>query len=69
MRIRNKEISKLISKLADGKNIYYQNINEVFLDENQILQEKFMPDLLHPNILGYQLWAKAMTPTINRLMD
>jgi beta-glucosidase len=69
MRLRNKEINQLISRLADGNSIYYQNINEIFLDDNQVLQEKLMPDFLHLNSLGYQLWAKAMTPTINRLMN
>jgi beta-glucosidase len=27
-----------------------------------------MPDLLHPNEKGYQIWAEAMEPTIAKLM-
>ena len=68
MRIRNEEINELIANLKDEKTIYYLNINDVFLDDNYILKEELMPDLLHPNELGYRQWAQAMEPTISLLM-
>ena len=68
LRQRNKEVNQLISTLADNEIVHYLNINEIFLDNNQILRKETMPDLLHPNRLGYQLWAKAMAPTISQLM-
>ena len=27
-----------------------------------------MPDLLHPNEKGYEIWAKAMEPMVKKLM-
>jgi lysophospholipase L1-like esterase len=27
-----------------------------------------MPDLLHPNERGYQIWAEAMEPLVKQLM-
>jgi len=69
LRQRNNEVNQLISKLDDNEVVFYLNINEVFLDKNKILDTKIMPDLLHPSRLGYQLWAEAMTATINRLME
>jgi beta-glucosidase len=27
-----------------------------------------MPDLLHPNENGYEIWAEAMEPTVKQLM-
>lgn len=68
MRKRNDEINELVAKLEDKKFVHYLNINHIFLDENQTLHEDLMPDLLHPNELGYQRWAKAMEPMIQQLM-
>ncbi len=68
MRIRNEKINQQISLLANNKNIYYLNVNHIFLDDEKLLHPKVMPDLLHPNKLGYQLWAEAMQPTITKLM-
>ena len=69
MRRRNEEVNELISNLDYGDNIHYLNVNEVFLNENLILQDTLMPDLLHPNESGYQRWAEAIEPTIRRLME
>lgn len=68
MRKRNDEINQLVSKLEDKNFVHYLNINPVFLDDNQMLHENVMPDLLHPNALGYQRWAEAMEPMIQQLM-
>ena len=27
-----------------------------------------MPDLLHPNAKGYEIWAEAMEPTLAKLL-
>jgi lysophospholipase L1-like esterase len=69
MRKRNDAINQIISTFEDKQLVYYLNINDAFLDENQVLHEEIMPDLLHPNALGYQRWAEAMEPTIQRLMQ
>lgn len=68
MRLRNDEINRLIAEFADGEHIYYLNVNHVFLDAEGKLKQELMPDLLHPNALGYQAWAQAMEPTIRQLM-
>jgi beta-glucosidase len=28
-----------------------------------------MPDLLHPNEKGYELWGNAMLPTLEKMMN
>ncbi len=68
MRLRNEEINRLISNLEDDSVVYYLNINNIFLDKDGTLKNELMPDLLHPNNLGYQQWARAVEPTISRLM-
>jgi len=65
---KNNKASELASQIADGKHIFYLDINEAFLDENGALTREIMPDLLHPHQKGYQIWAEAMEPTIQKLM-
>ncbi|MEX0770386.1 MAG: platelet-activating factor acetylhydrolase IB subunit [Balneolaceae bacterium] len=69
LRQLNNEINERITALADNKRVYFLDINDVFLDEEGGLSEEIMPDLLHPNEQGYELWAEEMEPTLNRLLD
>lgn len=65
---QNNKASELASQIADGKMIYYLDINKVFLDKDGVLTREVMPDLLHPKEKGYQLWAEAIEPTVAKLM-
>ena len=49
--------------------IYYLDINEKFLEPDGTLSKEIMPDLLHPNEKGYQIWAEAIEPMVAELMD
>lgn len=69
LRQLNNEINKRIAQFAEGERVHFLNINDTFLDEQGILSEEIMPDLLHPNEYGYQLWAEAMQPTIEKLIE
>jgi beta-glucosidase len=40
----------------------------VFLAKDGTLEENVMPDLLHPHELGYELYAKALVPELNKLL-
>ncbi|HBG78259.1 MAG TPA: GDSL family lipase [Phycisphaerales bacterium] len=65
---KNHNASKLASKIADNKTIFYLDINKKFLNKKGVLTKEVMPDLLHPNEKGYQIWAEAVEPTIAKLM-
>ena len=65
---KNNKINKLISKFADNKMVFFLDINKKFLNKNGVLTREIMPDLLHPNEKGYQIWAETMEPTIVKLM-
>ncbi|MCD6395650.1 MAG: GDSL family lipase [Planctomycetes bacterium] len=67
-REKNAKASELASEIADGKMIHYLDINKQFLTEDQTLTKEIMPDFLHPNTKGYEIWAKAMEPKIAELM-
>lgn len=65
---KNDKASQLASEIADGKMIYYLDINKAFLNKEGVLTREVMPDLLHPKEKGYALWAAAMEPTLAKLM-
>jgi lysophospholipase L1-like esterase len=68
-RGRIKAINEAIAKLDDGgKKVKYLDIGQKFLTEDGTLTKEIMPDALHPNEKGYQIWVDAVTPTIEELM-
>lgn len=64
---KNDKANKMIAKIADNKTIYYLDINKDFLNKKGELPRDVMPDLLHPNKKGYEIWAKAMEPMVVKL--
>ncbi len=57
-----------LAKLDDGRNVRFLDINHVFLGQDGKIPFSIMPDQLHPNAAGYQLWADAMKPMLTELM-
>ena len=68
IRKRIDEANKLLPSLADGQNIFYMDIGPKFLDVQGNLSKEVMPDLLHPNAKGYQIWIEAVGPKLQELM-
>jgi len=68
LRQLNRAINERLAKLADGKRVFFLDINAKFLDENGGLPKGIMPDLLHPNEKGYGIWAEAMEGTVRKLL-
>ncbi|HWD93636.1 MAG TPA: platelet-activating factor acetylhydrolase IB subunit [Verrucomicrobiae bacterium] len=62
-------VNERIAKLDDGKMVTFLNINKAFLGEDGHLHADIMPDYLHPNEHGYQLWADAMEPTLAKMLQ
>lgn len=62
------KINAIISHYAKGRKIRYLDINHAFLGPDGKVPADIMPDFLHPNEHGYQLWADAMNPTLFAMM-
>ena len=68
MRDTLAKASTIASGIADGNMIHYLDIGQVFLTEDGTLTKEIMPDALHPNAYGYELWVTAVEPKIAELM-
>ncbi len=60
--------NKLLQGLGDDKHIFQLNLNAIWLDKQGHIDPKLMPDLLHPSPLGYLKWARALRPSLVKLM-
>lgn len=69
MRQKVEEINKIISQYGNERDTTYLDIGKVFLDEKGEIPADVMPDKLHPNAKGYQLWYDAMWPTLEKLLS
>ena len=56
------------AKLADGKSVFYMNINSVFLRPDGSIPASLMPDFEHPNEEGHRQWAMAIESKVAELM-
>jgi lysophospholipase L1-like esterase len=71
-RTKNEEVNKLISKFvtfADTRRVAYLDIGAKFLAADGTLPKDIMPDLLHPNEKGYQIWADAIIDKVKQLLQ
>ena len=68
LRRINQKVNAIIAGFADNKTIFFADINQQFLTPDGTLSKDIMPDLLHPNQKGYEIWAKALAPELNKLM-
>ena len=68
-RIRNDIVNKAIANFADGKRVILCDFSDKYLDGQGRLSREIFPDLLHPNGLGYEIWASAVLPLIDAVLD
>ena len=64
-----KQAGLLTKKLADGKRVFWMDINNIFLLENGKINTRYMWDLLHPSPEGAEAWAKTVRSTLVRLIN
>ncbi|MEN6308045.1 MAG: GDSL-type esterase/lipase family protein [Anaerohalosphaeraceae bacterium] len=65
---KNDKATQLASQIADGKMIFFLDINQKFLNDQNVLTREIMPDLLHPDKQGYTIWGESILPTVEKLM-
>lgn len=68
-RARIAGVNGLIKNLADGKNVFYEDITDKLLEPDGYLSPKIMPDALHPSAEGYKIWAESIKPYAEEYAD
>jgi lysophospholipase L1-like esterase len=63
-----KQINHELAQLDNGKKIRFIDIGSKFVDEKGQARVDLMPDYLHPNHKGYEVWFDAIKPTVNAML-
>jgi len=69
LRQQAAEITKLYAGLADGKKVVFLDFNNKFLEADGTMSKDIMPDFLHPNAKGYQIWVDNMLPKLKEMLN
>lgn len=64
-----RQAGELTRQLADGKKVFWLDINKIFLQEDGSINTELMWDLLHPSPSGAETWVSAIMPTIRKLLN
>jgi lysophospholipase L1-like esterase len=62
------QVNELIAKFDGHTGVTYLDIGAKFLEPDGSITREMMGDYLHPTAKGYQVWADAMEPTLQRLL-
>jgi lysophospholipase L1-like esterase len=65
-REKIKAVNALISKLDDGAHVTFLDIGDKFLEPDGTMSAEVMPDFLHPALKGYEIWADAVKPMLDK---
>jgi lysophospholipase L1-like esterase len=65
-RLKVEATNALLAKLGDGSKVIYLDFGDKFLSPDGTLGRDVFPDLLHPSVKGYQIWADAIQPTLDK---
>lgn len=67
-RQRITEINQILAMLDGKDQVTFLDFGAKFLSPDGTIARSIMPDFLHPNAAGYQIWADAMEPTLAKLL-
>jgi len=68
-RSRITALNSLLARQADGQKVVYLDIGRKFLETDGRLSKSVMYDHLHLTLKGYEIWAEAMTPKLDAMLD
>jgi enterochelin esterase-like enzyme/lysophospholipase L1-like esterase len=68
LRRLNARVNEIIAGFADGRKVFFADINAAFLNPDGTLPRDVMPDLLHLSEKGYGIWAGKLEPVLQKLL-
>lgn len=63
------KINSDICSLENGTSIRFLDLGPRLIDSRGEIPTHIMPDGLHPNTRGYQIWAESMVPLLSEMMS
>lgn len=68
---RNKltEVNRLVAERVHYRNVEFLDINEKLLEPDGTISKATMPDFLHLTPKGYETWAAALKPLLEKYLD
>ncbi|MFM7743427.1 MAG: platelet-activating factor acetylhydrolase IB subunit [Verrucomicrobiota bacterium] len=67
-RQQNEATNAILKGFADGQKVFFLDVGAKFLEPDGTLSKSIMPDLLHPNEKGYQIWSDAIKSDVLALL-
>ena len=67
-RQQNEATNAIVKGFADGQKVFFLDVGSKFLEPDGTLSKTIMPDLLHPNEKGYQIWSDAIKTDVLALL-
>ena len=61
-------VNEQFAKRADGKTIYFLNINDKLAGPDGVLFPGMTVDKLHPTVKGFQIWADGLKPMLTEFL-
>ena len=68
LRQLNEKVNEQLPRLADGRSVFHLDINDAMLEADGRLSKEVMPDLLHPNQKGYEIWLAEIQPKVREIL-
>ena len=68
LRQQNEATNAIVKGFADAKKVFFLDVGAKFLEADGTLPKSIMPDLLHPNAQGYQIWSDAIEAKVKELL-
>jgi lysophospholipase L1-like esterase len=62
------QVNEALARLDDGSHVFYLDLGPLFIENDGSISKSIMPDALHPNKAGYQIWAGATEPKLKQLL-
>ncbi len=66
---RHEKINAIIKTYADNDTVFYKDLSHLWIDENRKIRRDLLPDKLHPSAAGNDVWADAMIPVLEMLLE
>jgi lysophospholipase L1-like esterase len=68
MRQKIHEVNAALARLDDSNKTRFLDIGQQFLQPDGHIDRAVMPDALHPETRGLEIWANAMMPLLDQMM-